>query len=496
MANHFDAPNRCADGEFRTIHYRSLLPEDHPACYIDKFVSGLDVSSFEARYKVGPGQKGRAPKDTKLMLKVLLYSIFSRMYSAHRIDYATEHYADFWLFTYGKRISHDKISDFINEHEDDIHAVFLETIYLAHNNKLLDFTALYQDGFFLKANASKKKNYTKKRLKTKKEQLSKHLTEVLSQLKEQDISEELQSEKKVIENKLAQIGTLHEELQAKINARTKDKDASKVAKKEENTVINSTDPDSDLMRQKDDSFAASYLKVTATDPKADILIASDIDGYNDEPHKALPLFEQANDNCSKFDKKYTEAVADSNFTSASTCSDFEDKGVFLTGPTRVYENQVRNPEEHANTITMDYHESEHRVYCSEGAVLYEEERYYDKHKQTTIMVFSNKEACSRCQRLHDCTTSKKGYRRVKIDIKKPAQTRTLERYKSPQGLLLYKKRSHVAETFQGDLKKNGSFTQLLRRGVAKVKCDSIIHDIVWNLRRIFSATGGNVVWCN
>ncbi|MCP4651847.1 MAG: hypothetical protein GY858_00460 [Candidatus Omnitrophica bacterium] len=496
MANYFDSPDLCADGEFRTIHYRSLLPEEHPARYIDRFVSGLDVSSFEARYKVGPGQKGRAPKDTKLMLKVILYAIFSRMYSAHRIDYATEHYADFWLFTYGKRISHDKISDFINKHEDDIHAVFLETIYLAHKNNLLDFSALYQDGFFLKANASKKKNYTKKKLKAKKERLSKRLTEVLSQLKEQDTSEELQSEKKSIENKLAQLGMFQEELQAKINARTIDKDASKVAKKEEGTVINGTDSDSDLMRQKDGSFAASYLKVTGTDSKADIVIASDIDGYNDESHKALPLFEQANENCSTIGKKYPQVVADSNFTSASACADFEEKKVFLTGPTRSHENQVRHPEKYTDTITMKYDESGHCVHCSEGAVLYESERYYDKHKQATIMTFVNKEACVGCQRLRDCTKSKNGYRRVKININSPAQTRTLERYKNPEGQRLYKKRSHVAETFQGDLKKNGSFTQLLRRGVSKVKCDSIIHDIVWNLRRILSAKEGKVVWCS
>ena len=496
MANYFDSPDPCADGEFRTIHYRSLLPDDHPARYIDRFVSGLDVSSFEARYKVGPSQKGRAPKDVKLMLKVILYAIFSRIYSARRIDYATEHYADFWLFTYGKRISHDKISDFINEHEDDIHTIFLETIYLAHNNKLLDFSALYQDGFFLKANASKKKNYTKKKLKAKKKKLSKRLTEVLSQLKEQDTSEELLSEKKTIENKLAQIGVLHEELQAKIKARTIDKDASKVAKKEENTVINSTDPDSDLMRQKDNSYAASYLKTTATDPKADIVIASEVDGYNDEPHMALPLFEQANDNCSNIEGHYSEVIADANFTSASTCSDFEAKGAQLTGPTRDHEHKTRHPEKYVDAITMEYNESEHCVYCSEGTILYETEQYYDKHKRAIIITFSNKEACSHCHRLKDCTKSKQGYRRVKININKPAQDRTLKRYTSDRGQQLYKKRSHVAETFQGDLKKNGSFTQLFRRGLPKVRCDSIFHDIVWNLRRIVSAKEGKVVWCS
>lgn len=48
----------------------------------------------------------------------------------------------------------------------------------------------------------------------------------------------------------------------------------------------------------------------------------------------------------------------------------------------------------------------------------------------------------------------------------------LDRYLSENGQQLYQKRSHSAETYQGDLKQNGKFIHFLRRGLKKVKVDS------------------------
>ena len=152
MAEHFSGPQSCDDGALMTVRFRDLVPESHPVRYIDRFIDGIDIKPFESRYRVGSGLKGRAPKDIRLMLKVVLYAIYCRIYSARKIDYATANYADFWFFTHGERISHDKISDFIVMHGDDIHPVFLETIGLANRNDLLDFSALYEDGFKIKAN--------------------------------------------------------------------------------------------------------------------------------------------------------------------------------------------------------------------------------------------------------------------------------------------------------------------------------------------------------
>ena len=53
---------------------------------------------------------------------------------------------------------------------------------------------------------------------------------------------------------------------------------------------------------------------------------------------------------------------------------------------------------------------------------------------------------------------------------------------------------HVAEIFQADQKQNGKFTQVLRRGLEKVKTELMLHDITWNLRRIFQSAKAEIQW--
>jgi len=493
MASHYDIPDKCDDADYKLIRYRDLVPDDHPVRYIDRFLSGVDVSSFETRYKVGPGQTGRAPKGIRMMLGVILYGLYDRKYSSRRIDYATEHYSDFWFFTHGQRISHDKISEFIDLHEADIHRVFLRTIALAQQNNLLNFEGLYQDGFYMRANASKKRSYNLEGLNKREKKLSGALEAVLKQLQSNEEDETLRETRTRVEKDLAKISSLKEQLNTKIQKRTQDMLPSKAASKAEKLTINSTDNDSDLMRQKDESVVNSYLKVCALDAKADIVVGSKTSGHHDEAHMALGLFKGVQDNLQGMGI-YDKVIADAGFTTLENCEAFEKENVQLIGPTRAYEHQVRAPEIEKPAATFTYDETNHIVHCSTGTVLHEEEKYHDKYRKTTIYVFSNREACQRCPLLAKCTDSKQGYRRVRIDQRLPAQQRTVEQYQSTEGKRLYKKRSHTAETYQGDLKQNGKFIQLFRRGLRKVMVDSILQDIVWNLRRIFNATQGEIAW--
>ena len=431
------------------------------------------------------------------MLKVILYAIYCRIYSARKIDYATEHYADFWFFTYQKRISHDKISDFITMHGDDLHTVFLETISLAHTNDLLSFDALYQDGFKIKANACKQKNCTLSALDKKEEKLSVNLTSIIEQLQDSKDDGSLLKEKEIVKGKLSQIGTLRDELIQRISQRGERKAASQRRELEEKLTINPTDPDAELMKQKDNSHTNSYLKITGVDNKADIVIASTVTGHDHEACNSLPLFNQANKNLKEIDnsKTYDKAIGDSGFTQIATCEAYEKNGIQIIGPSKESEIKMRKKEPDYTCITFEYDEQSDTVVCSEGIVLSKRGTHYNKVRDAYINEYNNKEACQNCARLNDCTKSKARYRTVRIDPRVASQKRSLEKYLSNEGQALYKKRSHVAETYQGDLKKNGRFTNFYLRGINKVSIESKIYDIVWNLRRIFSETiQGGIAW--
>ena len=497
MAESFEGFEACDDSDFLTIRYRDIVAENHPIRFIDRFIETIDVECFEKKYRVGEGQKGRSPKAVRLMLKVILYAIYCRIYSARKIDYATEHYADFWFFSYARRISHDKISDFIRLHGEDLHTVFLETISLARDNDLLSFDALYQDGFKVKATASKKRNYTQHSFDKKQEQLSENVSHVLEALQSNAKNPHLVEESKKVQGKLLQIGTLRDELLKRIAKRSEGKSAAQQKEIVAKTLINATDPDAELMRQKDGSHANAYLKVVGTDNKADIVISSTISGHDYEAQTSLPLFEQANMNLTQIGstQTYSSAVADSSFITMENCTSYESKKAQIIGPTQEYEHSKRNPEKQKEAITFQYDESTQTVRCSEGAVLSKTGNRYRKERDIDVDMYSNKEACKNCACLHTCTESKKGYRIVLIDPRLAAQQRSIERYRSEKGQILYKKRCHVAETYQGDLKKNGRFISYLLRGIAQVRIESMLHDIVWNLQRIFTETSTqSIVW--
>lgn len=489
MAQGFSRHYEYDASEFVIVNYNDIIPENHPARFIKKFIAGVDVRKFEQHYKIGEGRKGRAPFDVRLMLGVILYALYSRIYSAHKIETACEMYADFWFFTHKQRISHDKISAFISKHKNEIKILFAETIRLANKNDMLDFKHIFVDGFPIKANASRRKYSSANQLIKRSETIQKYLGELLGKMKGEGKTYKSEEIKRA-EKQLEKIEALQEELNERVRHRSQKDSPSEIEKRKEKIKINETDPDAELTNMKNGSYGSGYTKVVALDGKSDIIVASDVDGHCDESHKLMPVMRGANESV-QGNGEYTGAVADSAYNTKGNCVQFEAHNYELISPTREYEQQKRNKELDSKHFVYD--EYNNCVHCPEGKTLRYRERHFDKQEGTLIHYYFDKKQCASCPRLAECTKSKKGYRKVKIDVRKAAQDRALKRYLETDAQELYKKRMHVGEVFQGDLKRNGGFHHFLRRGRPKVRIDSIFQDIIWNLRRIFNEKGAAAV---
>ncbi|MCK4907630.1 MAG: transposase, partial [Spirochaetes bacterium] len=292
---------------------------------------------------------------------------------------------------------------------------------------------------------------------------------------------------------LEKIRELKSELNKRIKTRSCKKGPSEIKKMQETMNINETDSDSEFSKMKDGSRRNAYTKVCATDSEADIIVGSGIQGHYDEKHMLMNVTKDANHNCKEIGK-YETVVADSNFITMSNCIGLEASGIKLIGPTQRHETEQRNSEKYKDKISFDYDEKNNCIKCSEGYTLYYKGHSLDSRMGAIYFRYSNEDACKACKRVGDCINSKKGFREVKIDTRHPSLQRVLSRYKSEEGQTLYEKRCHTAEVFQGDLQHNGRFRQFLRKGIEKVRVDSILHDIVWNLRRTFNSTGNKLVW--
>jgi len=309
-----------------------------------------------------------------------------------------------------------------------------------------------------------------------------------------DDSENLEKEKIRIEKKLSRIFELRDELKGKTAKRLKGKRPDKVKDTETSERINSTDKDCSLMRMKDKSHANAYLKINSMDPKADILVGSVVEGRYDESHNAVKVFNESKRNYSGCVKRYQAVCYDSGFNTQGSCTSFKALDISVIAPTRQYEHGRRCDSAEEDKITHTYNEESNTVLCSEGVILSQKSQHIDPSKGSIIKKFWNKKGCQDCKRRSKCTDNKLGYFQARVDVRQPLQQEVLSRYLSDEGKEIYRKRSHVAETYQADLKKNGRFERFMRRGLEKVRTESLILDMVWNLRRIFNEKGMQIVW--
>ena len=415
-----------------------------------------------------------------------------RMFSAYQIEKATYMYADYWFFTHKKRISHDKISDFINMHKEDLKLIFSQTIILAEKNKLLSFDALYQDGYHVKANAAMKKGRTLKELKLRRKKVKKRLEEVLTKIQSPEKEDDdVMNKKKKYEEDLKRIDDLQCELNKKIRQRTSNTTPSRKKELERSFQVNETDKDSEITKMKDGSYVNAYTKINAVDGKADIIVATDVSGHYDESHRLCRVTKQANDNCKGYGK-YKKVCADSNFNTLGSSVNMEANGFQLIAPTKQHEKKRKQPEKYKNMIEYKYSKKDNTIRCSEGNILHQTGQSVLRQFGCQTYLYSNENGCRKCKRKKECTQAL--FKEIRRDVRQAVQERVYKRYLSKKGQELYKKRMHAAEIFQADQKQNGKFTQLLRRGLKKVKAELMLQDITWNLRRIFQAAEGEIQW--
>ena len=102
------------------------------------------------------------------------------------------------------------------------------------------------------------------------------------------------------------------------------------------------------------------------------------------------------------------------------------------------------------------------------------------HK-TRVDRYSNTEACKGCPNKSKCTRSEFGR-----SIHRNENEEVLERARQRQeeNIELYKKRQQIVEHVFGTVKRALGFTHFLLRGNEKVKGESFMHFLIYNIKRV------------
>ena len=344
---------------------RDWLPPDHLVYHVLDVVNEcFDLSEFGVNRRKRKGQPAYHPQ---MMVALLLYAYMKGRPSSRKIEEATYTDVAFRILAANQHPDHDTIATFRKTHLKALANLFSQVLRICEMAGLVPLESVAIDGTKIKANASKHKAMSYKRMCETEKKLEAEIAEFLRNAMEIDREEDekfgkgknefdLPAELARREDKLEVIRRAKQALEeeAKENARQQAIAArARIAerrKQEEQTghkiggrepqvpdpetaqpdpkaQKNFTDPESRIMKDgATKEFVQAYNAQAVVDKKSQIIVAADVTDEGNDKKQLVAMLKQAEANTGS---KPVVALADSGYFSAEAVTDPSLEGIEL-----------------------------------------------------------------------------------------------------------------------------------------------------------------------
>ena len=439
------------------ICYDEMISEDNPVRILDAFVDSLNMK--ELNFKNAERKSnlaGRPSYNPKDMLKLYLYGYFNGIRSSRKIAKECERNIEiFWLINELKP-DFRTISDFRKDNIDNMKYVFKEFSILCDSLNLIGKEIVAIDGSKFRANNGRKRNYTKGKLEKQIKYYEENIEKYIEVLDKEDLEE---TDKKVKINK--------NELMRKINeAKQRIDELEKIKKEVEKDGEKSiTDPDSRHMKSNNNGTDISHNVQIAVDNKEHLVVAVDV---TSSPADQGQLGNMAIQSKEELKVNELTVLADKGYWNGEELKKCEENNITAI---------VSSPEEPGNKgykrSDFKYDKKTDSYVCPAKKILH---RTGDSGR-----IYANFKECKECPYKDKCTKSERGKR---LSINENEEYLEQARKRQLENMDLYKQRQMIVEHVFGTLKRDLGFTHLLLRGHKKVKGESFMHFLIYNIKRI------------
>ena len=284
------------------VALQEWLPSGHLAYFVSDVVDHLDLSAIMKRYQ--DEERGYPPYHPRMMVKVLIYAYCVGVPSSRKIEKRLEEDIAFRVLSANNRPDFRTISDFRKDHLKALAALFLQVLKLCQRSGLVRLGHVSLDGTKMKANASKHKAMSYKRMKEEEARLGAEVKELLKRAEAVDAEEdqrygknkrgdELPEELAFRESRLKKIREAREALEAEARREA----AEKPEKKDKHTGIpedkaqrNFTDPESHIMPAPGGKhFEQAYNAQAVVDSAHQVIVAAEVINAPSDRGQAEPM---------------------------------------------------------------------------------------------------------------------------------------------------------------------------------------------------------------
>lgn len=368
-----EPPVRCpVDKTFRPYDPHQVLlmppsiadwvPEDHLARFVAELVDEVvDLGPFLA---VFTEKRGYPPYDPRLMLKVLIYGYTTGVRSSRKIEKACRDDVAFRFLAANQAPDFRSVARFRRRHLVALDALFLEILKLCQQAGMVKLGRVGLDGSKVRANASRRKAMSYKRMTEREGDLQAEVNDLLADAEATDAAEDerfgpesrdddLDAEMARREQRLAKIRRAKADLEADAARRagadaarrtwhrSAGRDNTPAERRAEDTTTaaeeaaaeatvsdkaqrNFTDPDSRIMKTSDGSFHYCYNAQTAADEAHQVIVATTLSNRSADCPEFVSLLDDVTANCGAAPR---QVVADAGYFSEDNIAAVAQRGI-------------------------------------------------------------------------------------------------------------------------------------------------------------------------
>lgn len=322
------------------VSMQEWLPDDHLAYFISDVADHLDLSGIMERY--AGEERGYPPYHPTMMVKVLLYAYCVGVASSRKIEKRLCEDIAFRVLAANNTPDFRTISDFRKDHLRALAGLFLQVLKLCQKVGMVKLGHVALDGTKIKANASKHKAMSYKRMKEEEARLESEVAELFKRAGAIDEEEdrrygkgkrgdELPKEMAFRESRLKKIREARSALEAEARLeaeKSQQKGAAVVPR--DNAQRNFTDPESHIMPAPGAKhFIQAYNAQAAVDSAHQVIVAAEVTNKPTDRGQAEPMMEIVKANTGQLPRQMS---ADAGYYSSDAVNNLTALGIDVYMP--------------------------------------------------------------------------------------------------------------------------------------------------------------------
>jgi transposase len=446
------------------------IGEDNPVRVVDVFVDELDLGGLGFG-RVNPQATGRPSYHPAVLLKLYIYGYLNRVQSSRRLEREAGRNVEVMWLTGRLAPDHKTIANFRKDNGPAIRKVCAQFVVLCRQLNLFADASVAIDGSKFKAVNNRDRNFTRAKMKRRKEQIEESVERYLHQLDSADRQEPSLARTTTTARLNDKIATLKEEMQ-----RLRKLEVAMLQAPDQQ--ISLTDPDARSMATSGrGSGMVGYNVQAAVDIKHHLIVSHEVTNQGTDRAQLSSMAKQTK---AAMETDALDVVADRGYFSSKEILACDEAGITVTLPKPL--TSGIKAKGRFGKQDFRYVASEDVYICPAGERLVY--HYTNEEKGLTLRRYWTN-ACQNCAIKHRCTTGKE--RRIRRweheHVLETVQQRLDEH---PEKM---RQRRETVEHPFGTIKSWMGSTHFQMKTLKRVAIEMALHVLAYNLKRVINIMG-------